>query len=521
MNLPPLFASFACFVVCLFSTTLPSLAAPVLPSLFTDHAVLQQGIKIPVWGWAEPGETIRVQFAGQEKNTVADAGGRWRVDLDPLPACREPRDLTVTGKDLKSQISDLKCADVLVGEVWLASGQSNMGWKIHESDNAAAEIAAATNTLIRLFKVPYVWNERPQDRCGGAWQVTSTNSLPEFSAVAYQFGKKLHQELNGIPIGLIGAYWGNTRIETWTPRAAFNLKPDEFPPPGEPFGVNSTSAVTKVYNAQIAPLIPCAIRGVIWYQGENNGDDKMAYLPKMKTLIASWRDAWGQGPFPFYYAQLARFMMSDLRNPAGGDGWAWVREAQRQAMGVTNTGMICLIDTGEPYDVHPRNKHIVGQRFALWALAQTYGKPVVCSGPLYRNHTVEGSTIRLRFDYVGSGLCAGKPSAPAALAPASAPRKKALQLEDLTAEPPAESPAADGASVMATPKPRLNLFSIAGADKVWHAAEAVIDGDTVVVSSPSVPHPVAARYAFYGNPQTVSLYSQNGLPASPFQTGEP
>lgn len=503
----------------------PAFGAPQLPSLFTDHMVLQRDIPIPVWGWAKAGEEISVRFAGQEKKTKADEGGTWRVKLDPVKANTNSQELVVAGE------TNLTVQDVLVGEVWVCSGQSNMEMPVQSCLNFPEEQKAANLPLIRHIKIPLIPSSRPQDRCGGAWQVCSPQTVGGFTAVGFFFARDIFSKL-GVPVGLIGSNWGGTLIEPWIPPTGYRLVPelkaeqaqvdlwdpstpagrDKFtvylddmktwlpraeaafkagqpipPAPLDPVPAAQSGTMTALYNGMIHPLVPFGIRGALWYQGESNGGNGMSYLPKMRALIEGWRQVWGQGSFPFYYVQLANWQKSDLNNPAGGDGWAMLREAQRHALGITNTGMAVITDIGDAADIHPKNKQDVGGRLARWALAKTYDqKDVVYSGPLYKSMAVEGDKIRLSFDSVGGGLMVGEKKG----------LEPALEVED----------------------GKLQLFSIAGADKVWYAADAVIEKDTVVVSSAPVPNPVAVRYGFYMNPEGANLYNREGIPASPFRT---
>jgi sialate O-acetylesterase len=291
----------------------------------------------------------------------------------------------------------------------------------------------------------------------------------------------------GVPVGLIGSCWGGTRIEPWTPREAFDSLPELASPEALNAPVTNKSLPTVIYNAKIHPLIPYAMRGVIWYQGEQNADDPRAiYDQQMRALIGGWRRAWAQGDFPFYFVQLANWSR-DRNVPAGGEPWAVLRACQFKALAITNTGMAVTIDIGDAQDIHPRNKFDVGERLARWALARDYGRTnLVVSGPLYRGMQIEDHRIRLSFDYTGGGLMVGAKTG---------------------REPTREVPGGT-----------LKRFAVAGEDKKWVWAEAVIDGDTVCVASPAVPKPVAVRYAYSSNPEGCNLYNRDGLPASPFRT---
>ncbi len=463
-----------------------------LPSIFGNSMVLQRELCLPVWGWAEPGEKVTVSVAGQSHSAVADDSGRWQVKLDALEANAKGLALTITGSNT------IELEDVLVGEVWICSGQSNMEWHLGGALNAKEEIEAADHPQIRLFNVPgHITAAVPQDRCPGQWQVCRPNTAGGFSAVGYFFGRRLQKELN-VPIGLVGSNWGGTRIEPWTSLSGFRSVPElkdiadqvadreQKSRQGEEVKVGGGTPAA-IYNAMIHPLAPFAMRGAIWYQGESNGGEGESYYHKTKALVNAWRELFNP-ELAFYWVQLADFQQPN-DDPAGGDGWARIREAQRKALTIPHTGMAVITDIGQANDIHPRNKQDVGWRLAQWALHQTYGqKELVPCGPLYKGHKVEGGTIRLLFDHVGSGLMVGE--------------KKGL-------EPTAEVDSG-----------QLKRFAVAGADKKWHWAEATIDGDTVVVTSPQVADPVAVRYAYSMNPEGANLYNKEGIPASPFRTDD-
>ncbi len=501
-----------------------------MPKIFGDNMVLQRDIPVPVWGWAEKGEAVTVSFAGQEKTATAGDDGRWTLKLDPMKANKEPGVFKVRGKN------EISCKNVLVGEVWICSGQSNMEMSVNGSLNAKEECAAATNPIIRHIKVKNTQSHYPKDDISGnAWVECSPGTVGNFTAVGYFFARELVKELD-VPVGLIGSNWGGTRIEPWTCPEGFKAVPElkgivpqfeawdvrteagqkaygdqianmkawleaaekalaaktPVPDAPSPFPPADHQQPTKLFNAMINPLIPFAFRGAIWYQGESNGGEDIIYMHKMRALIEGWRKMWNQAgntDFPFYHVQLANFQNSDPNNAAGGDGWAKLRDAQRKSItAIPHTGMAVIIDIGEAGDIHPKNKQDVGARLARWALAKDYGKDIVFSGPLYKDMKVEGDKIRVSFDSVGGGLVIGE--------------KKGL-------EPMTE--VKDG---------KLKWFAIAGEDKKWQWADAVIDGGTVVVSSPNVKQPVAVRYSFMMNPVGANLYNREGLPASPFRTDE-
>ncbi len=497
-----------------------------LPGFFTDHMVLQRDMPVPIRGWANPGEKVTVAFAGQTQEAAAGADGTWMVKLEPMKADAKGQVLSIAGTNIN---------DVLVGEVWICSGQSNMEWTLGRSLNAGQEVAAAKYPAIRHLKIGHINKPFPQDDVKAAWQVCSPRTAGSFTAVGYFFGRKLHTELD-VPVGLIGSNWGGTRVEPWTPPVGFRAVPalksisekvdaglpttetgrkawsaylaglaqwlprakaavgdGKYPPamPRRPTSLGpSHQEPAKLYNGMIAPLVPYAVRGAIWYQGESNGGEGISYFYKKKALITGWRTVWNQGPFPFYFVQLANFRQRN-DDPAGGDGWAKLREAQRKCLEIENTGMAVTIDIGNPRDIHPKNKQDVGARLARWALAKDYGrKDLVCSGPLYEKMTVENGAARISFTHTGGGLIVGE--------------KEGL------------------APVRKVENGELKGFSIAGQDRKWHWAKAGIGPDekTVIVSCDAVTKPAAVRYGFRTNPGECNLYNAAGLPASPFRTDD-
>jgi sialate O-acetylesterase len=509
-----------------------------LPSIFDNHMVLQRDVKAPVWGWAPAGKTITVEFGGQTKSAIADSEGRWKVTMDPMKANSTPQVMTITesenpaGAPARGPLS-VKFEDVLVGDNWICSGQSNMEWGLDGTTNAGEELAdVAKYPAIRFYRLQdHISRDLPQDNCPGNWNILAPESARPLTAVGYFFGRRLNKELN-IPIGVIQSAWGGSQIEPWINSAGFHMVPeladyakriDMFDPSTEIGRRTQEEFIQKVsdwlptakaddeagkvisripemprrdnscgmYNGMIAPLVPFGIKGALWYQGESNGGEGISYFHKMQALIGGWRKAFGVGDFPFYFVQLANFQNPNP-NPEGGDGWAKVREAQRKSLEISNTGMavaIDLADAGNPGDIHPKNKQDVGARLAQWALYQAYGKKdIVPSGPLFKTVAADGNKITVSFDWVGSGLMVGE--------------KKGL-------EPTKEI---SGGT--------LKGFAIAGADRKWVWADAVIDGKTVVLSSPEVPNPVAVRYAFTMNPEGCNLYNKEGLPASPFRTDD-
>ncbi len=513
------FECAVCFVV--FALTVSAYADLRLPNVFSDHMVLQRDIAFSVWGWADPDEIIKVTMAGQILSTQADQNGQWKVRFTPLSANCKPLELMVTGKSTNAVIRD-----ILVGDVWLCSGQSNMEWGMGGTDNAKEVFPSITNTMIRLLNIKSPRSPQPVDDILARWTMCDAQTVNFFSAVGYFFGRKIQAE-TAIPIGLINNAWGGSAIEAWISFDALAANPEwaalsreytkklldynallaKSVEPVSQWVVLARQAQSKgetlpippfipehpamkgfsgIYNGRVTPLLPYGIKGVIWYQGEANGGEGNSYADKMRALIGSWRKAWKQGDFPFYYVQLANFEVAET-NPSGGTGWANTRMAQLKCLQIPHTGMASAIDLGVANNIHPRNKEDVGNRLALWALKNDYGfKDLICSGPLYQGMTIEGSKIRVRFDSVGQGLMVGQK----------------------TGHGPAHE----------IKNGSLKQFAISGASNAWFWADAVIDGATVLVSSTNVPLPVAVRYAFSMNPEGCNLYNKEGLPASPFRT---
>jgi Beta-galactosidase/beta-glucuronidase len=633
--------------VLLFFLTHFAVANVTLPRIFTDNMVLQRDVKVPVWGWADKGEKVTVTFAGKKYSATPDATGKWVVSLAPL-AAGGPYEMTITGKNL------ITLKNILMGEVWLCSGQSNMemplaGWG--RIKDYQTEIANANYPNIRLFTVPKKIGNKPvKDMESGKWEECSPSTIPEFSSVAYFFGRNLNKELK-VPIGLINSSWGGTVAETWVSAGAINtmndfkvqlntldgldwtnlksdfekkakewdetvekkdigllehwenptLKDDDwktmnlpqlweaaglpdfdgvvwfrhefildekeaaagitlylgkiddsdvsfvngkqigstmnkYSEPrvykvdasllhkgkntiavriidysggggiwGEPqelsykssngtvsladnwrykpgikmdskpdVNIGPNSFPTLLYNGMIYPLLPLAIRGAIWYQGEANASRAYQYQTLFPLLINDWRTQFANPQMPFYFVQLANYQ-SHVREPAESD-WAELREAQAKTLALPNTAMAVIIDIGEANDIHPKNKQDVGYRLSLPALNMIYGKDIVYSGPTYKSMSIEGNKIRLKFDNVGTGLYS---------------KDKYGYLKG---------------------------FAIAGADKKFVWAKAYIENNEVVVYSDAITNPVAVRYAWANNPDDVNLYNKEGLPASPFRT---
>jgi sialate O-acetylesterase len=465
-----------------------------LHALFSDGMVLQRDFACPVWGTVEPGEEVSVSIAGQKKTAKAGADGKWSLRLDPLKA-GGPHELAVAGRNA------VTVRDVLVGEVWICSGQSNMEWVVNNSNNAAAEKAAANFPKIRHFLVPKRMEAAPVVDVVGTWKTCTPETVGGFTAVGYFFGRELHQKLD-VPVGLIHTSWGGTAAEVWTSKRVIDgteaLKPmvesyakrletyekqvaglKEATEKAKAEGKQPPKAPNKVmmpsclYNGMIANIIPYGIKGAIWYQGESNASRAKEYQTLFPAMIKNWREDWGQGDFPFGFVQLANFM-ARKEQPAD-SAWAELREAQTLTLSLPKTGMAVIIDIGDAKDIHPRNKQDVGKRLALWAQSQVYGKEIVYSSPLYDSMKVDGSRVRVSFKQAGGGLVAKGE--------------------------------------------KLSGFSVAGEDRVFVWADATIDGDSVVVSSDKVQKPLAVRYAWADNPE-CNLYNKEGLPASPFRTDD-
>ncbi|MBN2295926.1 MAG: sialate O-acetylesterase [Pirellulales bacterium] len=456
--------------------TSPAVAELKLPAVVGDHMVLQQSRPVPLWGWTQPGNEVTVSIAGQTVKAKPDDKGRWQVELAPMKA-GGPFELVVSDAS-----GDKKTIhDVMVGEVWVCSGQSNMEFSLSRANNSQEEIKNANYPKLRLFKVQKAVADTPQDNCTGDWIVCKPDSIGPRSAVGYFFGQELLKELK-VPIGLLQTSVGGTPAEAWTSRKALESKPILRPilkvwdakVAKSADEKNNKRRPANLYNAMVAPLIPYAIRGAIWYQGEGNVNQAYQYRTLFPVMIENWREKWGQGQFPFGFVQLAPYNYHRKGRPPECCPELW--EAQLLTLKkVPNTGMAVTMDIGDVKDIHPKNKQDVGRRLALWALARTYDKSdLVYSGPIYESMGIEGHKIRLRFDHVDGGLATSD------------------------GKPPSD-------------------FTIAGADKKFHPAKAKIDGDTIVVHSPAVADPVAARYAWRDD-AGPNLTNKSGLPASPFRT---
>ena len=480
-----------------------------LPSLFSDHMVLQRGKPVPVWGWAAPGEEVRVAIGGQSKAATAGIDGAWQVRLDPLEA-GGPLTLEARG-----EANVATAEDVLVGEVWLGSGQSNMAMTVNRADDYEGEQASANWPEVRLFRESSGAATEPRREPEGRWVACAPGTVGTFSATAYFFGRDLHRELE-VPVGLIVSAVGGTPIESWIRPEVQRASPaleaffeateasaagfDEAKvkaqydrqlerwreeaakakaanrpapkKPNDPIAARTRKGdVGGLFLGKIAPLIPYAIRGVLWYQGEANTNPPKGpfYRDQLVLLVRDWRALWGDDDLPFAWVQLPNFK-------APGRDWSLVREAMLRALELPHTGMAVTIDIGDPDNIHPTNKQAVGKRLALWALATVYGREVASSGPLPAGWTIRDGRVTVRFQHADGGLVA-KGGAP------------------------------------------LRGFEIKGTGGDWAPARATIEGETVVVSSPGVTEPIAVRYAWADVPD-ANLFNGAELPASPFRTDE-
>jgi len=503
-------------VLFFFFISVHIIAAVILPRIFADNMILQRGTNIPIWGWADPGEHINARLGNQSSETITDADGKWKLFFSFLEA-GGPFVLTILGKNR------IIINNVLIGDVWICSGQSNMEMPVGNVAkwysgvlNYKEEIANANYHQIRLFKEGRIVSEKPQDDCEGIWSQCGPESVENFSAVAYFFGRELYKRLE-VPIGVIDASNGGTNIEAWISKEVllsdadfkhslddFKQQMDDYPrllkiyeqrmtqhqkeveeakaagkpapwrEPMPPAGPGDKNTPGGLYNGMIAPLMLCHIAGVIWYQGENNTGNARLYEKLFPALIRNWRQDWGMGDFPFYYVQLAGFNTNQTWWGGGEKNWILLREAQLKTLSVSNTGMAVASDIGDANDTHMKNKQEVGRRLALLALANTYGKNIVCSGPIYKSMEIKDNRVILLFSFVGSGFIS----------------KESLEIKG---------------------------FTISGADKKFHDATAVIRGDIIEVSSSKVANPVAVRYSWKDYPD-ANLCNKEGLPASPFRT---
>ncbi len=484
-----------------------------LPAILGDHMVLQQKQANPIWGWDRPGTKVTVTFGPQTKTGVADAQGKWTVKLDPLPASAKPAVMNIRGTN------EVKLSNILVGEVWICSGQSNMQWSVSQSYDADLEIATAKFPQIRLISVPQVGTQEPQDDFKGAWAECSPANVGEFSAVGFFFGRTLHQTLD-VPVGLIDNAWGGsaaeawvrrdvlekdgrfsqlladwakrekdlaseaaakayaTALEAWKKRAAeAKAAKKEFrerAPQSPQQQLSGNHRPANIYNGVLRPTIGYGIKGAIWYQGESNSGRAYEYGYLFPLMIQHWRDEWKQGDFPFYWVQLADYM---AEKPEPGDSaWAELRESQTKTQNaIKNGGQAVIIDIGEGRDIHPRNKRDVADRLVRWALAKDYGLKIPYRSPEYQSVEIQGNKAVVTLDTFGSSLYT-------------------FDVQEVKG------------------------LAICGEDKKWVWATGKLVGtNKIEVSAPSVAKPVAVRYAWSDNP-VCNLFSKEGLPVTPFRT---
>ena len=488
------------FLFCAAVVTATLRAELKLPAIIGDHMVLQQKQANPIWGWDKPGTQVTVAFAGQTHAATAGADGKWTVKLQPVPANATPQTLTITGS------SKREVTDVLVGEVWMCSGQSNMGFKLNRDWNGDLEAAASKLPNLRLIQVPQVGTQELKTDFKGEWRASTPETAATFSAVGLLFGRAIH-EIVGVPVGLIDNAWGGSSAEAWIRRETLDRDPrfkrlaeatakqeaDQQSPEGRAKAEADAQKAKKakkaapanwlagqhrpgnIFGGVVHPTLGYGLKGVIWYQGENNAPRAYEYAELFPFLIEQWRKEWGQGDFPFYWVQLADYK---AEKPAPGDSdWAELRESQTKTLRLPNTGQAVIIDLGEGRDIHPRNKHDVAARLVRWALVKDYGLKFPYRSPEFKRLAIAGNKATVTFDCFGSTLRAFD-----------------------TAEP--------------------RGFAVCGADKVWHwATGRVIAPDKVEVWSDQVSAPIAVRYAWADNP-VCNLFSNDGLPATPFRTDD-
>jgi sialate O-acetylesterase len=497
-------------LVTLLLAAAPGARAEVkLPAIFADHMVLQREARVSVWGTADPGEGVAVSFAGGEKRTVADAGGKWEVALDPLPASAEGRALTIRGKN------SIRIDDVLVGEVWICSGQSNMEFALGRCTGGPEAVAASANPNYRLCTIPHNSQMTPQEDVAAKWAVSGPETTRFFSAIGWWFGSKLQKEL-GVPVGIINDSFGGTTIQSWMPietlrkgpwpqdqstdvalaKAAYDQRKAAMQPAMDKYLADKAAAIKAgttppqfpagwpgdfrgpgvLWNGMVAPILKYQVRGVAWYQGESNAYVRAAdtYAALLPALIADWRAGFAQPELPFIVFEIAPNRKPQT-DPNEASGIAEVQEAQLKTVEKTpHAALVVTMDLGVP-DVHYKNKEPAAERAVKAALALAYGRKVEASGPVLGSMAIAGGAATLKFTHTGGGLVAkdGPPSG----------------------------------------------FVIAGADKKFVFADAKIEGESVVVSSPQVPNPVAVRYGWADLPK-VNLFGKNGLPASSFRTDD-
>jgi sialate O-acetylesterase len=506
--------------------SLLSLHAEVrLPGFFNDHMVLQRDKEVPIWGWAEVGEQVTIEFAAQKQTTTADKYGMWKVTLQPLV-------MNAKGSILK--VNQVVIKDILVGDVWLTSGTKSMDMPVRKCYDVQQDIKEADLPQIRYASVVKAQSPLPENDAVATWQICQPEAVKDFSAISYFFAQKVHQE-SGVPIGILNASWSGTGINPWIPAEGYRDTPElkfavkqiydgrpsskvgqekwqeylkelkawipkarqaiannELPTdkPEIPTELWITNIVpTKTFNGMINPLVTFAIHGVLWAEGENHSRRSKDYFFKKKGLVDSWRKLWGQGEFPFYYAQLTNDgKYSD--DPKGGGLKAEVREVQEQFLETQNTAMVITTDIGTPENRFIFNKQDIGKRFARIALAKEYGKSdTVHRGPSFKDFIIKENQLHIQFNHIGNGLMVGKK---------------------------------DGVKPVVTSEESLKGFAIAGADQKWYWAHAKVSADvkSIILSSDKVSSPVAVRYAYQSHPAKANLYNKDGLPAVPFRSDE-
>lgn len=472
-----------------------------IADIFTDNAVFQQKVEVPVWGTASPGSHVEVRFRDQSRTVTANADGRWRARLAPmLPG--EATQLTVSGDGAE------RCFEnVVVGEVWFASGQSNMEMPFNNCENAAEERAQVNDPQIRIFVVARASTLEPQTGVHGKWMPMASNTVGGVSAVAYYFAKEISVN-QSVPVGIIQSAWGGSSINAWMSYESFQkegmegllhasersrrevpdlfiayeaaladwkAKKEEAEKMGQHFTlrppVQPSRWPASLFNGMVAPVMPYAIRGVIWYQGEADSVSHQTYAARFSTMIKDWRMHWRQGDFPFLFVQLPNWIQGGKNPPLL---WAHMREAQVQALALPNTAMAVTVDIGDPLDVHPKNKKDVGKRLGLLALHEVYGQDVPCYSPMMRECRFESGSVLITFDHA-----------------------KSLSWKDT----------------------RTDGFEIAGTNGKFYPAQAVISGNQVRLTAPEVSTPVAVHYAWSNNPEAI-LRNEHGLPATPFRNGD-
>jgi sialate O-acetylesterase len=489
-------------LLCLLASTTLTSAAIKLPAIFGDHMVLQRQQFNPVWGQADPGERITVRINGQQATAYAGLDGRWKVKLKPMPA-GGPYTLEVAGRQ------KLRFEDVMVGEVWLCSGQSNMKWSVAQSDGGDLEVTGAASAQLRMLSVPHYGSQQAQWDFKGKWQSSNRWVAASFSAVGYHFGQRIQRAL-GVTVGLIDNAWGGSSAEAWLPREVLEAYPryhshlEEWDvkaanytdamhaervanwrawnangrvgkaPPWPNHFRDGQQRPANLYNGVLHPIIGYGMRGVIWYQGESNVARASDYAHLFPLLISTWREQWQQGDFPFYWVQLADYLAEPSASQQR-SAWAELREAQTESLSVANSGQAVIIDCGEGRDIHPRNKRTVADRLARHALAKTYGFELACESPRFATLTLQDAAVEVRFEHVSA--------------------------EGLYAFDVAE----------------VQGFELAGADGSFYRATAeIVAKDRVRVVHPEIAEPTMLRYGWADNP-VVNLFDRNGLPVTPFR----